>query len=103
MRVLRGLAGALLWIVASLLGLVAVILCVTLILLPVGLPLLNLARKLFGTATRLMLPRGLAHPVDEARSRLGKQAKDIAPEQTTRGLAKKSKSLKKRAQKLPVG
>ena len=57
MRLLRGLAGALLWIGASLLGLVAVILCITVILLPVGIPLLRLSGQLFGRAVRLMLPK----------------------------------------------
>ena len=65
MRLLRGLAGALLWIGASLLGLVAVILCITVILLPVGIPLLRLSGQLFGKAVRLMLPPELAHPVKE--------------------------------------
>jgi hypothetical protein len=34
MRILRSIAGALLWIVAAVLGLVAVLLCITIILLP---------------------------------------------------------------------
>lgn len=71
MRILAALAGALLWIVAGLLGLVGVLLCVTLILLPLGIPVLMLARKLFGYAMWLMLPRKFRHPVDE----LGKSAK----------------------------
>ena len=41
MRLLRGLLGALLWILASVLGLVGVLLCVTIILLPVGIPALG--------------------------------------------------------------
>jgi hypothetical protein len=60
MRLLRGLAGALLWIVALLLVLVAAILCVTLILLPLGLPLLGYARRLFTFSLRLMFPRTAA-------------------------------------------
>lgn len=74
MRLVRGLGAALLWIAASLLGLVAVLLCVTIILLPVGIPLLRLAGKLYGSATRLMLPRAVAHPVEQAKKKLGKKA-----------------------------
>ncbi len=84
MRLVRGLAGTLLWIVACLLGLVAVVLCVTLILLPLGLPLLNLARRLFAQSARLFLPRELAHPVKEARGRLGRTAKDATPDKKSR-------------------
>jgi hypothetical protein len=40
MRLLRGLIGAVLWILAALLGLVGLVLCVTVILLPVGIPVL---------------------------------------------------------------
>ena len=72
MRLLRGLAGALLWIGASVVGLLGVVLCLTLILLPIGIPLLMIARRMFGSSLRLMLPRGLAHPVKE----LGSSARD---------------------------
>ena len=41
MRILRSIAGALLWIVSAVLGLAAVVLCITVILLPIGLPLLG--------------------------------------------------------------
>jgi hypothetical protein len=71
MRLIRGVGGAGLWIVASLLGLVGVILCVTIILLPVGIPLVRTAGRLYRNAMQLMLPRALAHPVNE----LGKAAK----------------------------
>jgi hypothetical protein len=63
MRLLRGLLGALLWILAALLGLVGVLLCVTVILLPVGIPIVKLAGSLFVRSMRLMLPPALAHPV----------------------------------------
>ena len=69
-RILRGTAGALLWIVSAVLGLAAVVLCITVILLPIGLPLLGVARRLFGIAVRLMLPREVAHPVKQGRKRL---------------------------------
>ena len=67
MRILRGIAGALLWILAVVLGLVALVLCITVILLPAGLPLLGVSRRLFGMAVRLMLPREMAHPVKQSR------------------------------------
>lgn len=67
MQFFRAFGGGLLWIVASLIGLVAGILCVTVILLPLGIPLLGLARKLFGQATTMMLPRSLSHPVEETK------------------------------------
>lgn len=78
MRIMRGMAGALLWIVAAVLGLVAVVLCITIILLPAGLPLLGVSRRLFGTAVRLMLPREVAHPVKQGRKRLGRQIDDAS-------------------------
>lgn len=65
MRVLRAIPGGLLWLVASLLGLVGILLCVTIILLPLGLPLVKLAGRLFKCSVQLMLPRALAHPVNE--------------------------------------
>jgi hypothetical protein len=44
----------------------AAILCVTIILLPLGIPLLLLSRKLFSVGGRLMLPRSVRHPIQEA-------------------------------------
>lgn len=72
MRLLRGLAGVVLWILAALLGLVAVILCITLVLLPLGLPLLGLTRRLFTRAVRLMMPQTVAHPVQELQKSSGR-------------------------------
>lgn len=67
MRLLRGLGGMLLWLVACLLGLVAVLLCATVLLLPVGIPALRLSRRLFQESVKLMLPRAVSHPGQEAR------------------------------------
>ena len=67
MRFLRGLAGALLWILAALIGLVGALLCVTIVLLPLGIPLLGAARRMFTQSVRLMLPPSVAHPVKTAR------------------------------------
>jgi hypothetical protein len=79
---LRGLAGALLWIVSALLAIVAVILCVTVILLPVGLPLLGYARRLFTLSLKLVLPRAVSHPVETAEKSMqtgGRKAKKELP------------------------
>ena len=91
MRILRGLGGTVLWLLACIVGLVAVLLCVTVLLLPVGIPLLRVARRMFATAGRLMLPRALAHPVKSARdslgetgSKAGSSVSDIAEEATTK-------------------
>src|SRR3954451_14150475 len=75
MRLLRGVAGALLWIVSALLALVAVVLCVTLILLPVGIPLLGYARRLFTLSLRLMMPKAIAHPVETADKSIKKRGR----------------------------
>jgi len=68
-RLLRGLGGAVLWIVSLLLCLVAAALCVTIILLPVGLPLLGYARRLFTLSLKMMFPRAVARPARELKSR----------------------------------
>jgi hypothetical protein len=83
MRLLRGLLGGLLWILAAVVGLVAVVLCVTVVLLPLGLPLLAQARRMFTTSVRLMLPPAVAHPVrtmDKNARRKGRRAKDAVPD-----------------------
>jgi hypothetical protein len=76
MRILRGLLGALMWILAAVVGLVAAILCVTVILLPIGLPLLNVARQLFTRSVQLMLPPAVAHPVKTMDKKRQQKAKD---------------------------
>lgn len=78
MRLLRGLLGGLLWILAAVVGLVAVILCVTVILLPLGLPLLAQARRMFTTSVRLMLPPAVAHPVRTMDKKSRKKKDDAA-------------------------
>ena len=100
MRLIRGVGGAVLWIVASLLGLVAVLMCVTVILLPVGIPLLRLAGRSYGSATRLMLPRPVAHPVKESKRGLrgaGGKAKDKVSDASPKdALSKSRKKLRKK-------
>jgi hypothetical protein len=75
MGLLRGLAGAVLWIVAALLALVAVVLCVTVILLPVGLPLLGYARRMFTLSLKLIVPRAVSHPVKTAEKSAKKRGR----------------------------
>jgi hypothetical protein len=77
-RILRGFAGAVLWIVSAVLGLVAIVLCITVVLLPIGLALLGVTRRLFGMAVRLMLPRDMAHPVQHGRKQLKRTARDTS-------------------------
>jgi hypothetical protein len=57
---LRGIAGALLWIVSLLLILVGAILCLTVVLLPVGIPLLRYARRMIAASAKLMVRRAAA-------------------------------------------
>jgi hypothetical protein len=95
MRLLRGLGGALLWVVASLVGLIAVVLCVTVILLPLGIPLLMVAKKMFGRAVGLMLPRALSHPVDEGGRKAKKRRKEVSSK-----TGKASKKGRKKSGKL---
>ena len=103
MRILRGIAGALLWILAAVLGLVAVVLCITVILLPAGLPLLGFSRHLFGMAVRLMLPRELAHPVEQSRKGLRRQVEDarsqINKSKPRKATAKAGRKVVKRLKK----
>jgi hypothetical protein len=66
-----------LWILASLLGLVGILLCVTVILLPVGLPLVKFAGQLFSRSLQLMLPRALAHPVNEISKAVEKKDRKL--------------------------
>src|SRR4051794_15597667 len=77
MRILKGLAGSLLWIAAGLLGLVSILLCMTIVLLPLGIPLLSLSRRLMTTGIRLMLPRSVAHPVKESKKGLKSRRDDV--------------------------
>jgi hypothetical protein len=102
MRLLRGLLGALLWIVAALLGLVGFVLCVTIILLPLGIPLLVVARRLLTQAVQLMLPRALAHPVDEVTKtakKKGRKAKAVSSS-TADDISKTVGDISKKARKL---
>jgi len=77
MRLLRGLLGVLLWVIGAVLGLVGLVSCVTVVLLPVGIPLVGFAGRLITHAVKLMLPRSLAHPVDELTKTTKKRAKRI--------------------------
>jgi hypothetical protein len=103
MRIPRGIAGALLWIVAAVLGLVAVVLCITIILLPVGLPLLSLSRRVFGMAVKLMLPQEVAHPVKQTGKRIRGELDDassqIRKSKPGKATAKAGRKVRKRLKK----
>lgn len=95
MRVLRGVLGSLLLLLAGVLGLLGVLTSVTIILLPVGIPLLFLARKLFKYSMTLFLPRAVRHPVQEA----GKSARGAMETGVDKG-AKASRKSRKAAGKM---
>src|SRR5215212_11840549 len=78
MRLLRGLLGVLLWILASLLGLVGLVLCVTIVLLPLGIPVVAFAGRLITRAVQLMLPRSAAHPVKEVKKTTKKERRKVS-------------------------
>jgi hypothetical protein len=102
MRLLRGLLGALLWILGALLGLVGFVLCVTIILLPLGIPLLALARRLLTVAVQLMLPRALAHPVNEVTKTAKKKGRGARAVTSTTAddISKAVGDVSKKARKL---
>lgn len=102
MRILRGLVGSLLWILAGVLGLVGVLLCATLILLPIGIPVLMLARRLFTYAMGVMVPRKVRHPVQElgkSTRRGAKHSKDSAKDSLSRVDTKSMRKAARRTRK----
>jgi hypothetical protein len=112
-RIVRGLVGTVLWILAAVLGLLAVIMCVTIILLPVGIALLWLSRRLFGASARQFVPRGMRHPLreaDKSARKRGREARQRAkqlnkslPDLDLGGASRKSpRFLKRRRKRLPV-
>ena len=78
MKVLRALAGSLLWVLAGVVGLLGALLSITIVLLPVGIPLLLLARKLFAYSMTFFLPRAVRHPGEELGRKGREAAKDVA-------------------------
>jgi len=88
-RLLRGVAGALLWIVAAVVGLVGALCCVTVVLLPVGIPLLLLARKMFTTSVQLLMPKKLAHPVKAAKDAVSDTGGDVGKKLRKAGRGRK--------------
>ena len=102
MRLLRGLLGALLWILAAVLGLVGLVLCVTVVLLPLGIPVVGLAGRLFTHAVKLMLPRLVAHPIDEftkATKKKGRKIRAVSSD-TVADTAKKARKVVRKQRKL---
>jgi hypothetical protein len=107
MRLVRGLAGALLWILSALLGLVGIVCCLTIILLPLGIPIIGYARKAFTLSLKLMLPRAVTHPVatteDSLRKRGRRAKKEVAAKKRDAKKARKwgKKKMKQVRKKLP--
>ncbi len=100
MRMLRGVLGSLLWLVAGLLGLMALILCVTVILLPFGIMLFRLSRTLFAKSARLMLPPAVAHPIKHAAKKSEKVKPDVSG--IVDKATKKSRKLVRKQPKRPA-
>src|ERR1700754_1580249 len=102
MRLIRGLLGALLWILAAVLGVVGLVLCVTVVLLPLGIPVVGLAGRLFTHAVKLMLPRLVAHPIDEftkATKKKGRKIRAVSSD-TVADTAKKARKVVRKQRKL---
>lgn len=99
MKPLRWLAAGLVWILAGLLGLVGVLLSITVLLLPVGVPLLMLARRLFSLAGRLVVPRGVRHPVQQAGRKVSRRKEDLqkSARQRAKGIRGDGRKLIKKA------
>ena len=101
MRLLRGLGGSLLWVVASVVCLLGVVLCITIVLLPLGIVLLRLGRRLYSASFALFLPRAARHPVDTATDKIHDVAQgaasglsDLGP--SKRRVRKKARKAKKK-------
>lgn len=100
MRLLRALAGSVLWILSGVLGLVGVLLCATVLLLPLGIPVLALSRRLFKYSMVFFLPRTVRHPVQEAGKSAKRSAKDAVPELPSRRARRKAaKKVRKKGKK----
>jgi hypothetical protein len=104
MRIVRGIGGALLWLLAAVVGLLGAVLSITIILLPVGIPLLLLAGSMLRRSMALLLPRNVTHPVEEGgrtarrkakRLRKGKDIPGVSSRRVKRG-KKKVRRVSKR-------
>lgn len=88
MRVLRVVAGVVVWLVASVLVVVSVLLCVSVLLLPVGLLLGFAALRLYGMGFRLLLPR--RRDIDRGVRRAARRWWRGSPLSPKRGLRSRS-------------
>ncbi|MBO0892553.1 MAG: hypothetical protein J2P14_16670 [Acidothermales bacterium] len=104
MRILRGIGGAVLWLLAALVGLLGALLSITVVLLPVGIPLLLLAGSMFRRSMALLLPRKVSHPVEQAgktarreirRVRKGKDIPGVSRRQVRKGKRKARRVTKR--------
>ena len=100
MRFFGALLGGLVWIVAGVVGLLGIVLSVTVILLPLGIPLLMLARRLFGVAATLALPRKVRHPAQEMKKSMRKKGDDVASAAPDLDLGKAATKARKKTRKL---
>jgi hypothetical protein len=98
MRVLRVIAGVVVWLVASVLVVVAVLLCVSILLLPVGLLLGLAALRLYGVGLRLLLPR--PRDIDRGIRRAARRWWRRNPLSPKRGLRSRPGRLRRAARRL---
>ena len=101
MKPLRWLAAGLVWILAGLLALVGGLLSLTVLLLPLGIPLLMLARRLFSLSGRLVVPRGMRHPVQETGRTVRRRKDDLQKSvpRGTKGVRQGGRKFVKKARK----
>lgn len=98
MRVLRVIAGVVVWLVASVLVVVAVLLCVSILLLPVGLLLGFAALRLYGMGFRLLLPR--PRDIDKGVRRAARRWWRRSPLSRKRGLRSRRGRARRAARRL---
>jgi hypothetical protein len=86
-RLLRGLAAIVVFLLATVLLIVAIVCCVTIILLPLGIPLAFVALRLYAKGVRLLVPR--SKEVERGVRKVWRQK--------TKAPAKRVKKIRKRA------
>ncbi len=100
MKLLRGVAASLLWVVAGVVGLLGGLLSVTVLLLPVGIPLLMLAKKLFGYSVAVLVPGKVRHPASSVPDSVRDGADRLLGRSTSPLGRLRSRSWTKRAERL---
>lgn len=89
MRIVRGIGGVVLWLLAAVVGLLGAVLSITILLLPLGIPLLILAGSMFRRSMALLLPRKVSHPVEEAGKKARRRTKRVRKGKDIPGLSRR--------------